>query len=521
MHNFFSIVLSVTCLKLLFIPAYRSTDFEVHRNWLAITHSLPISKWYYENTSIWTLDYPPLFAWFEYLLSFGAKLADPAMLNISNLDYASSATIIYQRATVILSDFAFVFAVWEWKKLLHKERLAKQTGDPWFEPLTALVMLFLWNPGLLLVDHIHFQYNGFLHGVLLLAAARIFQNRCVEAALWFAVLLNLKHIYLYVAPAFFIYLLRSYCFVPVRRGSTLPLGDFSIKNFVKLGSVVFLVFAVSLGPFVLKGQMGQLVSRLFPFKRGLCHAYWAPNFWALYAAADKALTTLGPKLNLPITAVNSTASMTGGLVQEFGFSVLPDVAPAVTFLLTLVFQLPALWKVWRHPLDVWVFLRALVMCAFSSFLFGWHVHEKAVLIITLTATPLALLGAGDAGIFVLLSAVGHFSLFPLLYKDAETPVKILLLLLHTVYALKVLKKIHRTESVLRKGEVAYLCGMGLVYVYGQLIHARLPFGAKLPFLPLMLISVYCSLGIFYAWFRYWASLYDINFSSQLLVKKRK
>ncbi|CAG8569802.1 2043_t:CDS:10 [Funneliformis mosseae] len=215
----------ITFVKLLLFPTYRSTDFEVHRNWLAITHSLPISKWYYEDRSEWTLDYPPFFAWFEWYLSQFASLADKGMLKVDNLNYASDATIYFQRTTVIMSELVFFYAL----------------------------------------------------------------------------------------------------------------------------------------------------------KKGLCHAYWAPNFWALYAAVDRVLIVVAKRFGWTLN-VSAIGSITRGLVGDVNFALLPQVQANHTFILTLVFQTASLIKLWKYP-TYKNFLGSLILNGYSSFLFGWHVHEKAILLV--------------------------------------------------------------------------------------------------------------------------------------------
>ncbi|KAI4945279.1 hypothetical protein J4E86_009166 [Alternaria arbusti] len=397
-----------TALKVLLFPAYKSTDFEVHRNWLALTHSLPIKEWYYEKTSEWTLDYPPFFAYFEWLMSQAAPYVDPGLLNVKDLGYNSWQTVYFQRTTVVLTELVLVYAL----HLYVKTSKSKVTAH-------AAALSVLLSPGLLIIDHIHFQYNGFLYGLLVLSMVLARNNSTLLlSGLLFAALLCLKHIYLYLAPAYFVYLLRAYC---LGQRSSFPYFTIRFFNCIKLGVGIVSVFAAAFGPFAMWGQIGQVFSRLFPFSRGLCHAYWAPNVWAIYSFSDRVLIYLAPRLGLHVDqeAVNS---VTRGLVGDTSFAVLPDIDPLICFLLTLGTQIPVLLRLLYKP--TWeAFIGAVTLCGYASFLFGWHVHEKAILLVIIPFSLIALQDRRYFGAFRPLAVAGHVSLFPLLYTAAEFPVK--------------------------------------------------------------------------------------------------
>ncbi|MES1907343.1 MAG: hypothetical protein MHM6MM_000482 [Cercozoa sp. M6MM] len=402
-----SVVLLLTlAVHVLLVPTPASTDLDVHRNWLAVTWRTPRCHWYHDDTSRWTLDYPPFFAWFQFALAHVAAWmqgdSSPLLMLVDDAHAPAHALVkAWHKGSVLAVDMLLFLAV----RRFFRRCLRRDMG-------VALTVLTCANAALMMVDHVHFQYNALVLACLVYSVSLLVEGSVTQSesktylgAGAFACLLHMKHLFVACAPAVLVFLLCDFC---VDKKSS-----FHWRRFVTLAGIVLAVSTASLAPFTVmcgdwQSELLQLQSRLFPFKRGLTHSLWAPNIWALYNALDLVLRRVG------IHTDNAVAvGTTRGIVGNTTLSVLPEVSPVMALSLSTLALLPAIVAMLRMRSSLErrsALAPCVAACNLAFFLFGWHVHEKAALVSLLPLALVCVQSQSMARLYYVLFAASFFGM---------------------------------------------------------------------------------------------------------------
>jgi alpha-1,3-glucosyltransferase len=202
---------------------------------------------------------------------------------------------------------------------------------------------------------------------------------------------------------------------------------------------------------------------------------------------------------------NALQSVTRGLVGDTAFAVLPEISPRTCFVLTLFFQVLPLIKLFSQP--TWeTFIGAVTLCGYASFLFGWHVHEKAILLVIIPFSLIALRDRRHLGAFRPLAVAGHVSLFPLLFTPAEFPIKTIYTITWLVVFLMAFDRLAPASNkprifLLDRFSTLYIAVSIPLILYCSLLH-QIIFGKSYEFLPLMFTSSYTAIGVVGSWLGY-------------------
>lgn len=149
------------------------------------------------------------------------------------------------------------------------------------------------------------------------------------------------------------------------------------------------------------------------------------------------------------------------------------------------------------------FIGAVTLCGYASFLFGYHVHEKAILLIIIPFSLIALKDRRYLGAFRPLAVAGYVSLFPLLFTAAEFPIKTVYTIFWLVLFLLAFDRLApastgRRVFLLDRFSLLYIAVAIPLIAYCEGMHSMV-FGNNFEFLPLMFMSSYSAVGVLGSW----------------------
>lgn len=402
-------------------------DYEAQRHWMEITTQLPVSQWYFHDLEYWGLDYPPLTAYHSWLLGKIGGFIDPSWFALRTSRGNEDPILkVFMRATVIVSEYLIYIPA----AVIFVRRLSKLQGvNTWVASIALAAILM--QPGTILIDHVHFQYNTVMLGLVLASMSSVLAGRLMWSCVFFVLALGFKQMALYYAPAMFAYLL-GVCIFPLNVPRFLGIAIVTVASFAILFLPMFLgalydnhrgidarpdlfghfaplpIFTAYSFKINYKAwyypiiqQTAQIVFRVFPFARGLFEDKVA-NFWC-------ALNVVVKLRNYP-----------------------QELLQRGSLLATLVAITPPSFLIFLRPRKELLPL-ALASTAWAFFLFSFQVHEKSVL---LPLMPMTTLLAGKQGLSKNIRAwvgfanmLGVWTMFPLLQRvDLRIPYYVLSLL---------------------------------------------------------------------------------------------
>mmetsp|Transcript_3274 Transcript_3274/g.4511 ORF Transcript_3274/g.4511 Transcript_3274/m.4511 type:complete len:511 (-) Transcript_3274:2683-4215(-) len=437
-------------------------DYEAQRHWMEITTNLSVEEWYtgshpHNDLLYWGLDYPPLTAYFSWLVGKVSSLYDPnSMALYDSRGYLTTDHKLFMRGSVLLFDLLVYFpACYLFIKMYYRKISVQMWG----------LMLLLLQPCLILIDHGHFQYNNISLGLTIWSIFFIFRDQDILGSVLFCLALNYKQMSLYHAPAFFSFLLGKAI-------SKAPSRKQAFYKIVVLSVTVITTFAVCWSPFLYHGSTCTLamLRRLFPVTRGIFEDKVA-NLWC----------SLSPVVKF----------------KNFSSSTMLSLSTIAT-VLSLV---PSNVNMIIHPTKE-RFLYCLVNSSFSFFLFSYQVHEKSILLVLLPAT---LLIGHRPELVLWMLPVAQLSMYPLLVRDGVAAPYFTLGLVFFIACWSFIGT-ERMEfgRSLDKAKFFLICSMcGVVAIH--VLQSCVPPPQQYPDLFPLIVSVYCFLHFlgFFISCNYW------------------
>jgi len=264
----------------------------------------------------------------------------------------------------------------------------------------------------------------------------------------------------------------------------------------------------------------QVLSRLFPFQRGLVHSYWAGNVWAIYVALYKVGSYI----------LRSELPSSSGILQQLWSVYIPSphmITPGMTAICMLLAQLPGLYMAWisAYERSNIKLLQSFMIVSLGTFLFQYHAHEKAIVtsllpcIVWYTVTRLAknndYSGASPTmiqkagSILFDMNAYSILGIYPLLFRSQELLVKIFSTILYlTCIALWSTSSNSTTQNKTNNSLMSLITSndhwFSIFAVTITVIQLEIPYlwlWGKYEFMPLATTSLVCACGYLSIYFR--------------------